>query len=94
MLVSFWSSITTSVPILQLPASNSSEEPMCQQEPSASVAIPPLLIAISVVFLDAMSASAYFPLTDCVSDNPPIAVVLDRNPIGSGRRFGGVRIAG
>ena len=62
MLVSFPPSIITSVPIVQLPASNSSEEAMCQQEPSARVAIPPLFIATSVVFLDAIASPYFHPL--------------------------------
>ena len=54
MLVSLWLCITTSVPILQLFAFDSSEEEMCQQVPSASVAMPPLFIAHRVVFFDAI----------------------------------------
>jgi hypothetical protein len=56
MLVSLWPCITTSAPILQLFASNSCDEEMCQQVPSASVAMPPLFIALRVVFFDVMFA--------------------------------------
>ena len=54
--VSLWPCITTSAPILQFFAFNSSEEEMCQHVPSASVAMPPLFIALRVVFLDAIFA--------------------------------------
>jgi hypothetical protein len=56
-LISLWLCIITSAPILQLCASNNSDEGMCQQVPSASVAMPPLFIALRVVFFDAMSRS-------------------------------------
>jgi hypothetical protein len=56
MLISLWLCIITSAPILQLCASNNSDEEMCQQVPSASVAMPPLFIALRVVFFDAMFA--------------------------------------
>jgi hypothetical protein len=55
MLINLWLCIITSAPILQLCASNNSDEGMCQQLPSASVAMPPLFIALKVVFLDARS---------------------------------------
>jgi hypothetical protein len=54
MLISLSLCIITSAPILQLCASNNSREEMCQQVPSASVAMPPLFIALRVVFFDAM----------------------------------------
>jgi hypothetical protein len=54
MLVSLWFCTITSAPILQLFAFNSSKEEMCQQVPSASVAMPPRFIALKVVFFDAM----------------------------------------
>ena len=56
MLVSLRPCITTSAPILQLFAFNSSKEEMCQQVPSASVAMPPLFISLKVVFFGAMFA--------------------------------------
>ncbi len=58
MLINLLLCITTSAPTLQLFAFNSSEDEMCQQEPSASVAIPPLFIALNVVLFDAMSSLA------------------------------------
>ena len=54
--VSLWPCITTSAPILQFFAFNSSEEEMCQHVPSASVAMPPLFIALRVVFFGAIFA--------------------------------------
>jgi hypothetical protein len=56
MLISLLLCIITSAPILQLCASNNSDEEMCQQVPSASVAMPPLFIELRVVFFDAMFA--------------------------------------
>jgi hypothetical protein len=56
MLISLWLCIITSAPILQLCASNNSDEEMCQQVPSVSVAMPPLFIELRVVFFDAMFA--------------------------------------
>ena len=54
---SLWPCITTSAPILQSFVFNSSEEEMCQHVPSASVAMPPLFIALRVVFFDAIFVS-------------------------------------
>ena len=55
--VSFRPCIATSAPILQFFAFNSSEEEMCQHVPFASVAMPPLFIALRVVLVDAIFAS-------------------------------------
>jgi hypothetical protein len=54
---SLWPCITTSAPILQSFVFNSSEEEMCQHVPFASVAMPPLFIALRVVLVDAIFAS-------------------------------------
>src|SRR5271170_548597 len=61
MLINLLLCITTSAPTLQLFAFNSSEDEMCQQEPSASVAIPPLFIAHNVCLFDAMSLTGSLP---------------------------------
>jgi hypothetical protein len=56
--VRWWPCITTAAPILQFFAFNNSEEEMCQHVPSASVAMPPLFIALRVLFFDAIFDAA------------------------------------
>jgi hypothetical protein len=51
--------MTTSTPTFQLFASNSSAVEMCQQVPSASVAMPPRFIALKVVVFGAKFAAIF-----------------------------------
>jgi len=52
-----WPCIATSAPILHFSLSTARKEGMCQHVPFASVAMPPLFIALRVVLVDAIFAS-------------------------------------